>query len=210
MKIFRKDFEDKKYIMEYKKIILKSCHQEEYPDLEIICRVLQKEEIGEYLRNIPEEKKFIGTKIAPVAARRGVVGEKVDTVLKTVIDGREYILSEESGVVKERDGLVDIVVTNVSSTSNEEYIVKAAKFAKTYNADGSGYYIPARDPRVLTEVPENLIIMTAWGSEAICLQGSYIVTYSEEECDYNTLERGAKESTYEVTPINGQAKVLRK
>ena len=46
--------------------------------------------------------------------------------------------------------------------------------------------------------------MTLWGSEAICLKGSYIVVYNASENDYNTLERGARESTYTVTPYEPQ------
>jgi hypothetical protein len=194
--------------MTFKKVVLKSCNPSEYPDLEITCRVLENHEIGEYLSRIPESKKMIGTKVAPVSARKGIVGEEINTVLKTVVEGREYILGEESGTVKERDGNVDIVVTNESSNSHESYIVKAAQVASTYEPSEGGLYVPARDPRVLTEVLENVIIVTAWGSEAICLQGSYIVTYNAEENDYNTLERGAKESTYETTPMNNSNKKL--
>lgn len=39
--------------------------------------------------------------------------------------------------------------------------------------------------------------MTAWGEQALCLKGSYIVTYNAIENDFNTLEKGALESTYE-------------
>lgn len=187
--------------MEYKKVVLKSCHPKEYQDLVIDCRVLKNEEIGGYLKAIPEEKKCIGTKDVPVKCRIGKVGEEISSILKTVVDGKEYILSEEKSTVKERDGHPDIVVTNVSSTSQEEYVVRAAKFESTYErVPETGLYAPKPDPRVLTEVDENLIITTLWGSEAICLKGSYVVTYSEEESDYNTLERGAKESTYTTTP----------
>lgn len=197
--------------MQYKKVVLKSCSPEEYPDLEITCKVLQNDEIGEYLSHIPEDKKCIGNKVAPVKARVGVVGETVTSVLKTNIDGRTYIISEESTTVKEKDGFADVVVTNISSTSKEEYVVRASKFESTYEPNESKCtYTPKPDPRVITESPENLIIMTLWGSEAICLKGSYIVTYNADENDYNTLERGAKESTYVTTPIEGKNKTLTK
>lgn len=197
--------------MEYKKVVLKSCNPNEYPDLEITCKVLQKEEIGEYLSQIPDEKKCVGTKVAPVTARVGVIGEVVKTVLTVVIEGRKYILDEEEGVVKERDGFPDVVVTNIASTSNEQYIVRATKFETNYEPDkGKTTYSPKPDPRVLTEVPENVVIMTAWGKPCVCLKGGYIVTYNAEECDYNVLERGAKEATYVTTPLNGKNKALKK
>lgn len=187
-----------------KNIVLKSTHPEEYPDLVVECRVIENEEIGEYLKNIPEDRKFVAYKNGTVEARQGIVGEEIITTLKTVIDGKEYILTEEKNTVKERNGEVDIVVTNTSSTSNERYVVRREKFLKTYelpsesteeNKLGLGW-VPAYDPRVLTQIDENVIIMTLWETPAICLKGSYIVTYNAEENDYNTLEKGAFESTY--------------
>lgn len=199
------------------KIVLKSANPEEYGDLVIECRVIENAKIGEYLESIPEEEKIVAYKTGRVLARKGELGEKVFTVLKTVVDGKEYILSEEEGTVKERpmekngqtEMALDYVVTNVSSTSNEEYIVKAEKIASTYEYVGpfgqEGLILtPAYDPRVLTRVSENVIIMTAWGSKAVCLAGGYIVTYNASENDYNVLEAGAFESTYEVLPIDSK------
>lgn len=185
------------------KIILKSTHPEEYPDLVIECRVIPNDKIGEYLEGIPETKKFYAFKSESVKARRGKPGESIETVLKTIVDGKEYIISEETTVVSERPynggTAPDVVVTNDRSTSNEEYVVKMQKFADSYDIDISGEdvrYIPKYDSRLLTEVDENVIIMTAWGSPALCLAGGYIVTYDAASCDYNTLERGAFKSTY--------------
>lgn len=48
-------------------------------------------------------------------------------------------------------------------------------------------------------VLENVIIETAWGSKAVCLAGSYIVTYNASENDFNTVEKGAVASTYQIT-----------
>lgn len=186
------------------KIILKSANPQEYGDLVIECRVIENDQIGKYLESIPEERKFVAYKSGSVEARQGIPGEIIKTVLKTEVDGKEYILSEEENEVKERDGEVDIVVTNISSTSNEQYVVKRKKFLETYslpeeateeNRFGLGW-VPVYDPRVLTQIDENIIIITAWGSKAVCLKGGYIVTYNAEENDYNTLEKGAGNSTY--------------
>ena len=61
---------------------------------------------------------------------------------------------------------------------------------------------------MLSQVDENVIIVTAWGSKALCLKGGYIVTYNAEENDYNTLEKGAFESTYTVQ--TGKVKKLKR
>ena len=197
------------------KIILKSSHPEEYPDLAVECKVIPNDKIGEYLETIPEEKKFYAYKTALVQARKGIVGEVIKTTLKTVVDGREYILAEEENTVRERtykkqttlrSGEVveqeitepDVVVTNYHSTSNEEYVVKHEKFMKTYTYEyNHGFkFAPVKDTRLLSQVDENVIIMTSWGAPAVCLAGSYIVTYDALSNDYNTIEAGAFNSTY--------------
>lgn len=186
------------------KVILKSANPEVYGDLVIECKVIENDKIGKYLSTISEEKKFIAYKSGEVKARKGIEGEVIKTVLKTEIDGKEYILNEEEGKVcvrtYEKDGkqitAPDVVVTNVSSTSNEEYVVKHQKFMQTYEMGENDSWIPSYDARVLTQIDEDIIIMTAWGSKAICLKGGYIVTYNAEENDYNTLEKGAFNSTY--------------
>lgn len=186
------------------KVILKSTNPEQYEDLVVECKVIRNSEIGDYLATIPEDRKFVAYKSVPVNARQGVVGEVIKTEIKTVVDGREYILHEESNTVKERDGLVDIVVTNMSSTSNEQYIVKQKKFMETYQLPSEGTvennfglgWVPAYDPRVFTQVDEDVIIETSWGEKVVCLKGSYIVTYNALENDYNAVEKDAFSSTY--------------
>jgi len=198
------------------KIVLKSLYSEQYGDLVIECKVIENDKIGEYLDNIPEDKKFTAYKSGMVLAKTGIVGEKIKTVLKTTIDGKQYILSEEEGTVKERPyfkkmlvagnieeypaSAPDYVITNISSTSNEEYITKAQQVERTYElvtkTENGDILLPKPELRTLTEVDENVIIITAWGSKAVCLKGSYIVTYDAEQNDYNVLERGAFESTY--------------
>ena len=188
----------------FKEIVLKSCNPEEYPDEVIVCRVIANEDIGAYVSAIPEEKRFRATKVAPVEARAGKVGEEVKTVLYTERNGRRYILSETTDTVGERkvDGqmLPDVVVTNVNSTSNEQYIVKSDRFSpRLYAPNEDGTWTPQPDERLFYQVDEDIIIMTAWGAEAVCLRGSYIVEYNAEENDYNTVEKGAEKSTYKRT-----------
>ena len=52
------------------------------------------------------------------------------------------------------------------------------------------------ESRLLTQVDENIIIITSWGVPAVCLAGSYVVTYDAESNDYNVIEQDAFESTY--------------
>ncbi len=190
------------------KVILKSAHPEAYGDLEIECRELTREELTKYIEQTPETEKFVGTKTAPVAARKGTPGEEIVTKLTINYEGREYIMSEVKNVVRERqlaDGTTqpDIVVKNVNSTSNEEYIVKFEKFAKTYTPNTDGTFTPMPDERPLTRVRENIAFTTSWGETVICLNGSFIVTYNAAEHDYNALEQGAFESTYSIVEEPG-------
>ena len=79
--------------METKDVVLKSADPDSYSDLTISCKVIENDKINDYLRTIPEERKFKATKNAPVIAKSGNEGETVDTVLYTVVDGKKYIMS---------------------------------------------------------------------------------------------------------------------
>ena len=189
----------------FKEIVLKSVKPEEYGDEVVTCKVIENADVNAYLATIPEEKKYRATKFAPVVARPGKVGEVIHTVLLTERNGKPYIIHEEDGVVGEReiDGKMypDMVITNISSTSREQYVVKADKFLRMYTPNEDGTFSPVPDERDFATVDEDVIIMTAWGSEAVCLSGSSIVTYSAEDNDFNTVEKGAEKSTYKrVTP----------
>ncbi len=172
------------------KVTLKSLYPEEYGDIVVECRVLERADIPAYLETIPESDKFMGVKVAPVVARKAVPGEVIHTVLTTEIGGKLYLLSEESNTAREGD----YVVTNVGSTSNEQYIVRGEKFAKTYEPNADGTFTPVSDPRMLSRVPENIMFMTSWGAPAICLASSYLVTYGPTS--FNTLEKDAYAKTY--------------
>ncbi len=194
---------------EYQNVVLKSANPEQYPDRVVKCRVIKREDIGNYIDNIPEEDKCVGCKSESVEARIGQVGEKVLTTLKTTYDGKDYILSEVENEVKEtemEDGTKqpDMIVTNVHSTSNEEYIVRANKFPKMYSANADGTFTPAPEPRQVAKLSENIVIETSWGEMAVGLNGSYIVTYDAERQSYNTIEKGAFESTYTIQEQMGK------
>lgn len=195
---------------EFTEITLKSANPELYPDLVVKCRVIKREEIGDYIAQIPEEDKSIGYKSQPVEARTGEIGEKVNTTLLTTYEGKEYIMSEVDNEVKEtemEDGTKqpDIIVTNVHSISNEQYIVRANKFPKMYTANMDGTFTPVPEPRSVAKLSENVVIETSWGEMAVGLEGSYIVTYNAETNSYNTIEKGAFESTYTVeNPTNSK------
>ena len=140
------------------KIILKSANPAEYGDLEIECKVIQNEEIGTYLSTVSEEKRCVAYKSGHVHARKGIPGEVITTTIYVTVDGRKYILTEETTTVKERDGQVDWVVTNTSSTSNEQYVVKGAKMLSTYQMAAEPKtneygieFVPTNDPRVLAQ-----------------------------------------------------------
>lgn len=186
-----------------KEIVLKSAKPEEYGDEVVTCRVIERADINAYLAAIPEERKICATKVAPVEAKPGQVGEEVHTVLLTERNGKTYILSEEDNVVRQREveGQMcnDIIVTNVNSTSNERYVVKADKFLRMYVPNEDGTFTPQPEERELVQVDEDIIIKTSWGSDAVCLKGSYIVIYNAEENDFNTIEQGAMKSTYRVS-----------
>lgn len=183
-----------------KEIVLKSCRPEEYGDEVVSCKVIKNADINAYLETIPEERRITATKIAAVEAKPGHVGDIIHTVLLTEREGKIYILSEEDTTVGEREVegemIPDIIITNINSTSNESYVVKSNGFFDMYTPNEDGTWTPVPDEREMYQVDEDIIIETAWESEAVCLRGSYIVVYNAEENDFNTVEQGAKSSTY--------------
>ena len=52
-----------------KEIVLKSVKPEEYGDEVVTCRVIENEDINAYIATIPEERRVIATKVAPVEAK---------------------------------------------------------------------------------------------------------------------------------------------
>ena len=186
-----------------KEIVLKSVNKEEYGVEVVTCRVIENADINAYIATIPEERRVRATKIAPVEAKPGKVGEVIHTVLLTERNGKVYIIHEEDGTVGQREvegqQCTDMVITNIHSTSNEKYVVKADKFIKMYAPNEDGTFTPQPDERELVQVNEDIIIKTAWESEAVCLKGSYIVIYNQEANDFNTIEQGAMKSTYKVS-----------
>lgn len=76
-------------------------------------------------------------------------------------------MTKETNTVKEHNGQVDWVATNTSSTSNEQYVIKHSKFISTYDladeltkTQNEVEFIPSCDPRLLTKLDENVIIVT--------------------------------------------------
>lgn len=197
---------------------LTSTNPGEYPDLVVECRVIKNSDISDYIKSIPEERKFKAYKSAKVKARVGKLGEEIITEVRTEVDGREYILSEIKSTVKEEEfktsnGIekrVGFIVKNVDSTSSEEYIVKPSVFARTYILDETtNSYLPVYDSRQFAQVDENIKFETSWGDFVVCLKGSYIVTYNAEENDYNAVEKSAFEKTYTVEEPAIQKKLKR-
>lgn len=190
-----------------KQVILTSTNKEEYPDLVVECKVITNEEIGEYVKNIPEDRKFTAFKSASVKAREGILGEEIITQIKTIVDGKEYILSELKTKVKEKEietpkGIIKkcgYVVCNVDSTSNEEYVVNPKTFATSYAfVESTNSFVPVYDLRKFAQVDENIMFETNWGDYVVCLAGSYIVTYDEKTNDYNAVEKDAFKKTYTI------------
>ncbi|MBR3199225.1 MAG: hypothetical protein IKG27_04345 [Bacilli bacterium] len=179
----------------YQEKILKSTHPEQYPDLVVKCRVIKSDEVKDYVSSIPEEDKCTVYKSAPVMARPGIVGEEITTVLKVVYEGKEYILDESFNKVKEAempDGSKrpGVVVTNISSPSQEEYVVGGDKFEKLYTANMDGTFSPVPDNRLAAKLSEDVIVVKSWGS-IIGLKGSYLV-------NGNPVEAEAFENTYSI------------
>ena len=82
------------------KIILKSTHPEEYPDLEIECRVIPKDQIGAYLKTIPVSNKVLVRRTKVLDLEYPKEGTIFKETLKTNYAGKEYLLTQSEKTIK--------------------------------------------------------------------------------------------------------------
>ena len=179
-------------------VLLKSLDEDTYKDIIVSCEFLDKDALREYIKK--SKDVYIGKKVAPVKIRKGKKGEIVKTRLLTNYNDRNYILHEEENYVKLKklesgELCCDYIAKNISSLSQEEYIIDP-NFLKDMIKLDNNMYSYKDTPRKLIKADKNISFMTSFGEKAICLKDSYIVIYDDDV--FNTLEKTAADYTYEI------------
>lgn len=115
-------------MIETKKLTLFSLNESEYPSLEIECKFVNelKELVLNYVLNKKANPVNVAKKIAPVTARLGTIGEKIDTRPRVERDGKIYVIGETMETVKIEGSMI------VCNPDGEEYIIKPDAFVQRY------------------------------------------------------------------------------
>jgi len=179
--------------MEQKKVTLTSANPEKYPDIDIICGVI--DDMEKFTKEYVEYSKSIGEgpqkvrKTAQVSAREAKVGEVVDTRPRVERDGNIYYLGETKGVVKVPGSFI------VTNPDGEEYIVKPDAFGKKYApTDTPGIYKPIAEPAEVIKLHHDIIFKASWGEEMVGLKGG-VLNISNKK-DVYAIQKPAFDKTY--------------
>lgn len=186
---------------------LYSANPDEYPNLDIQCKVV--DDMETYVMNLLAEMEARGQypetakKTATVRAHEGQIGEEVDTRVRTYVDDKEYFLSETKNKVSVEGSMI------VTNPDGEEYIVKPDKFAVRYQeTDTPGVYLPVAEPIKYIICPENITFKAPWGEEMVAVKGAALnITCLQE---IYAIQNAAFEKTYSKinSPVKNQEQVM--
>ncbi len=134
--------------------------------------------IKEYINSGIESGELfpaVYAKYTEIQARRGVIGEKIVTVMS---DG--FVETENTVTADEVTGLPGFVVTNPED--KEQYIISDSVFSEKYEEipDKKGFYRPKGKPVTAMRCGEDISFMANWG-EISLKKGGYIVISSPDD-----------------------------
>ena len=179
-------------------VTFKSADPKEYPDKEVICRVVPKEALEDYLKNIPESEKFYARRRGSLYVRYGVPGEIINTSLVTFIDGKKYIYFQKSKKINSDEVHV---AKNNTSVSKETFIIDSAVLYIEYHTTGINIetketlHISEFKSSLVTRLPEDIIIKNEDGIFMVCPKGSYIIPVAGEG-NYDYVSQADFDATY--------------
>lgn len=197
------DMSNENALIDKKTLKLTSLNPQEYPDLEIECRVVEdmKEFADFYIKELAKkgESAKKAKKTALVTARPGVVGEEVDTRPRVERDGKIYVIGETKGKVKIEGSMV------VKNPDGEEYIVKPEAFNKKYKAtDKEGVYEPIAEPIKYITLKHDIAFKAPWGEDMFGVKGAALNITSLD--DIYAIQNEAFNKTY--TPSQDKDTIL--
>lgn len=107
-------------------------------------------------------------KSTTITARKGVVGEKISTIMSNGVH------ETDNSVSKDKEGNVDWVVTNITG---EQYVMKDAVFNEKYEPveNSCNVFRPKGKPIVAGKINENISFVAPWGENINLVSGGYLV-----------------------------------
>lgn len=156
---------------------LNSLNKDEYPDIFVDCLVIDDLplSVAKYMDKLDSQGEGlnIAQKTVKVKARKGVVGEQVDTRPRVERDGKIYVIGETKGTVKVEGSMI------VTNPDGEEYIIKPDVFNQKYIATSEvGVYMPVSKPVQYLIIDKDISFTAPWGETMYATKGSSIIVAS--------------------------------
>lgn len=123
--------------------------------------------LNEYEKGLLQPKEY--AKSARIKARKGIVGEKISTIISGGFHETDNIVT-----IDDKTGNPGWVVTG---KNGEEYIVSDSIFCEKYEpVEGTtDTYVPKGKPIIAVMLNENISFMAPWGEKTNIAAGGYIV-----------------------------------
>lgn len=123
-------------------------------------------------------------KSTTIKARKGIVGEKISTIMLNGVHETDNTVSQD------KDGNVDWVVTNITG---EQYVMKDAVFNEKYEPveNSCDVFKPKGKPIVAGKVNEDISFIAPWGEIMNLVSGGHLVfsdmndIYGVQEEEFN-------------------------
>lgn len=189
--------------MKTKTAKLTSLNPQKYPDIEIKFRVIDdmKAFVNYHFDQLEIKGEFPkkAKKTVPVEAKKGFIGEEVDTRPRVERDGNIYVIGETKSKVTIEGSMI------VKNPDGEEYIVKPEAFAKKYKKTAQkGVYSPIAEPILYIVSEEDIVFTAPWGEEMFAVKGA-VLNISNLDKIY-AIQNEAFKKTY--APVQEEINIL--
>ena len=149
-----------------------------------------KEEVIQLFKNAYKNKKVeLYNKFGNVLARNAIPGEQIVTIIDDKIETSNYAKQN------------DVVVKNIASESQEQYIINKDKFLSRYKLDELTFNFSLAEPTgkcyAFRYLGENFTFEAPWGEMMVVENGDMIaVTSLSDLNDIYRIEKNAFLKTY--------------
>ena len=128
-----------------------------------------------------------------VEARKGEIGEEIDTRPRVRYQGNLYAIDETKGKVKVEGSMI------VKNPDGEEYIVKPEQFEKKYKpTNKEGVFEPIAAPIEYVTVNDNICFEPHWGGYMFGVKGCALNVSNLDEV--YAIQNEAFDKTYQDLP----------
>lgn len=170
--------------------------QGDYPNIELEFKEVDfvgANDIAKVLAEVTDGKVVYAQKDCIIQVRVPVLGQKVDTNPRCIVDEKVYTFSETCREISQKD--IDNNSILVQNPDGEIYVVKGEKFAKTYQEVEGGYRAVDSAKKFVT-ITEDICFKAPWGEMMYAPKGSKLCVENIDSRDVYSITNSAFEATY--------------